>query len=234
MAHTITQLMPNTNQSYLVNPPSKIIQITTYSTELYQGVLRFDDKLLSAPLQKGVQYYIQIKIRCKDVAQYVMFYLTDSQVEDRQMIGQYAVARKSNASILNEQDQYALFSFIVTPFRNYNYILIQLERNNTNILNNNLEVDVIAYNYLKIRNLLDPNQEVVKIGIQGPPGLLLCINQEGVRIGPSGIYEIKNSQINVSFFGIPITKNQLIDSKTGGVKTFFLVDIEYKKKTNKT
>lgn len=229
MAHTITQLMPNANQNYLINPVTKPIQITDFLTDLYQGVLQFNDKMLAAPLEKGKQYYIQVKIRCKDVAQYVMFYLTDVRGQDRQMIGQYTIAKKSSTAIVNDSDEYALLSFIVTPFNDYQYILVQLERNKTNILSDNLQVDVISYNYLKIRNLLESGQEVVKIGIQGPPGLLMCINQQGIRIGPSGIYEIKNSQIKINFFGIPITKAQLIDSKTGGLKTFFLIDIEYKK-----
>lgn len=231
MAHTITQLMADANKNYLVNPSTKIIQISDFMTDLYSGVLQFNDKLLAAPLKKGERYYIQIKLKCKDVAQYVMFYLTDVKAEDRQMIGQYTISKKSNMSILNEQDEYALFSFIVTPFSDYQYILVQLERNKTNIINQSLEVEVIAYNYLKIDNLLDAGQQVVKIGIQGPPGLLMCINQQGIRIGPSGIYEIKNSQINIQFFGIPITRAQLVDSK-GGLKTFFLVDIEYVKKKN--
>lgn len=229
MAHTITQLMPNANQSYLINPVTKPIQISDFLTDLYEGVLQFHDKMLAAPLEKGKQYYIQVKIKCKDVAQYVMFYLTDVRGQDRQMIGQYTISKKSSTAIVNDSDEYALLSFIVTPFNDYQYILVQLERNKTNILSNSLQVEVVSYNYLKIRNLLESGQEVVKIGIQGPPGLLMCINQEGIRIGPSGIYQIKNSQIKINFFGIPITKAQLVDSKTGDIKTFFLVDIEYRK-----
>lgn len=39
---------------------------------------------------------------------------------------------------------------------------------------------------------LENLQDIVKLGVQGTPGLLMCINGEGIRLGPSGIYEIKN------------------------------------------
>jgi len=54
------------------------------------------------------------------------------------MIGQYTIAKKSSTAIVNDSDEYALLSFIVTPFNDYQYILVQLERNKTNILSDNL------------------------------------------------------------------------------------------------
>ena len=57
---------------------------------------------------------------------------------------------------------------------------------------------------------------LTKIGIQGPPSLLMCINGEQIRIGKSGIYEINNENVKISFVGfIP---NQL---------DYFIMDFEY-------
>jgi hypothetical protein len=64
---------------------------------------------------------------------------------------------------------------------------------------------------------------LTKIGIQGPPGMLMCINGEPIRIGPSGIYEIKNGyKINfLSFIRKESYENgaQQLDS--------FIVDYQY-------
>ena len=55
----------------------------------------------------------------------------------------------------------------------------------------------------EIRNLINDSQKTWnKIGIQGPSGMLCCINGEGIRIGPSGIYELKNSNYNINFLSV--------------------------------
>lgn len=41
-------------------------------------------------------------------------------------------------------------------------------------------------------DLETPLKNIIKIGVQGTPGLLMCINGEGIRLGPSGMFEIKN------------------------------------------
>ena len=53
----------------------------------------------------------------------------------------------------------------------------------------------------EINNLIE-NGPWNKIGIQGPSGMLCCINGEGIRVGPSGIYQLKNSNYNITFLGI--------------------------------
>ena len=53
-------------------------------------------------------------------------------------------------------------------------------------------IDSASIQLAIINNFLQDVKDAVKIGIQGTPGTLMCINGEGIRIGPSGIYEIKN------------------------------------------
>lgn len=233
MAHRITQIKTDGNFNYIESIFEKngiARKIDKYETELFNNTIKFTDKILRAPLSKGTQYFIQIKIKCKEFNQHVVISLTDAQAEDRQIIGQYVVSKMTKDVIDNEEEQYALFRFVTTPFSDYKFILVQLERDKTNI-NNGTEIEVVAYNCLEIKNLLSPEEQVIKIGIQGPPGLLMCINQQGIRMGPSGIYEIKNSQIKINFFGVILTNAQKLD-EYGNVKTFFLVDIEYVKKVN--
>lgn len=76
----------------------------------------------------------------------------------------------------------------------------------------------------KINNLIN-GKVFNKIGIQGPPGLLCCINGEGIRVGPSGIYELKNSNYNINFIGI-IPK---ISTDSSGKINYdrFIIDYQY-------
>jgi len=40
--------------------------------------------------------------------------------------------------------------------------------------------------------IITNNGYLTKIGVQGPPSLLMCINREQIRIGRTGIYELNN------------------------------------------
>ena len=44
--------------------------------------------------------------------------------------------------------------------------------------------------------------ELIKVGIQSHPGLMMCINGEEIHTPRSGIYELKNGIMLVSFFSI--------------------------------
>ena len=66
-----------------------------------------------------------------------------------------------------------------------------------------------------------------KLGVQGPPGMLMCINGQGIRIGPSGIYEIKNGY-KITFLGF-VPK---ISQNESGEITYdqYIVDYQYDEK----
>lgn len=59
-----------------------------------------------------------------------------------------------------------------------------------------LTIDLLSFGTVK--NLL--NKTVDKIGIQSKPGFMMCINEEGIRLGKNGIYEINNG-LKVDFIG---------------------------------
>ena len=56
-----------------------------------------------------------------------------------------------------------------------------------------------------------------RIGVQGTPGLIMCINGEQIQIGKSGIFEI-NIDYTVSYFGVVIEKDS---------DKIFLLDYQY-------
>jgi len=55
-------------------------------------------------------------------------------------------------------------------------------------------IDVIT----TLKNTYSNLAYLTKIGIQGPPSMLMCINGEEIRIGKSGIYEINNDIIKIT------------------------------------
>lgn len=141
--------------------------------------------------------------------------------------------------------EYSVFEIVVSPNSSYDKIKFTLQRNSADYMSPHtsdpyygrtmqveVEVCAIINNVLgrtfvsNGRNITIP-QILTKIGIQGPPGLLMCINGEGIRIGPSGIYEI-NSGYRVSFVGYIL---RLSDQREGreGVPDYdyFIMDYQY-------
>ena len=129
------------------------------------------------------------------------------------------------------------FELIFTPNSNYNQIVFELKRLALDFYTNNgdgtsgriMKIKILQFDRIinVISSYLAKNYpgmtSLKKIGIQGPPGLLFCIDGEEIRIGRSGIYELYNEDINISHMGF-IIKDSLF---TQDGKDYFIMDFKY-------
>ena len=122
------------------------------------------------------------------------------QVE--QYLEEIAVSFSSQAS--QQQQKIYHVEVIFKAIQNFNYIYFLLNRDLQDLIRiqtqgSDIEDDYVTVTSVKILNLSDQLSnkisdinKAIKIGMQGTPGLLMCINGEAIRIGNSGIYEIKS------------------------------------------
>lgn len=129
------------------------------------------------------------------------------------------------------------FELIFTPNSNYNQIIFELKRMALDFYTDNgdgtsgriMNIKILRFDRVinVISSYLAKNfpgmTSLKKIGIQGPPGLLFCIDGEEIRIGRSGIYELYNEDITISYIGF-IIKDSLF---TQDGKDFFIMDFKY-------
>lgn len=129
------------------------------------------------------------------------------------------------------------FELIFTPNSNYNQIIFELKRMALDFYTDNgdgtsgriMNIKILQFDRVinVISSYLAKNFpgmiSLKKIGIQGPPGLLFCIDGEEIRIGRSGIYELYNEDITISYIGF-IIKDSLF---TQDGKDFFIMDFKY-------
>lgn len=107
----------------------------------------------------------------------------------------------------NSVDIWHDVEFIFSPIATrYNSILFQLSRTSEDYMEN-ARIPVIVYEEISIINNLISSKigkdvSLVKIGVQSRPGLLMCINGEEIRTGRTGVYEIKDGVLYVSFFAV--------------------------------
>ena len=175
-------------------------------------------------------YYLRFGIRQRlDAEQTFSLKLQNSfEAEDNeQLIETYTIKRGNGISY---------FENILSPNETYNKIIWELERTSLDyqIVNQDgsygrmLQLQIVNYSRLidVLTNLKSSYSNLnyfTKIGIQGPPSLLMCINGEQIRIGKSGIYELNNEDINIISISFVPKESTIISDGLD----YFIMDFEY-------
>ena len=85
-------------------------------------------------------------------------------------------------------------------------------------------VGISEVSLYELANAMPPGvSKIHQLGLQGPPGLLFSVNGEELRIGKSGIYELKD--ITVTKLGFVIKNTSPIPFADG--KDYFILDYYY-------
>ena len=103
--------------------------------------------------------------------------------------------------------------FIFKPLIAFDSILFELQRT-VEDYRTETRYPVIIYEELStinniIKEKIATDISLIKIGVQSRPGLMMCINGEEIHTSRSGVYEIKNGVILVSFFSVVTSATEL-------------------------
>ena len=180
-------------------------------------------------LNSKTSYYLRFRIKQRlDSIQNFTLKLrnSDSVTDNYQNIKTYNV---------NQGNSTIDFELIFSPNASYNQIIFELNRIALDYITENadgtygriIEVEVLEfysiYNVVTYLSSAYSNlTRLEKIGIQGPPGLMMCINGEEIRIGRTGIYELNNG-ITVQYIGFIVKESDF----TQDGKDYFIMDFQY-------
>lgn len=174
-------------------------------------------------------YYLRFGVGQRSDSQQT-FYLklrNVSETEDNeQLIEEFKVTRGTGTTY---------FEVLLAPNATYNQILWELQRTALDYTMLNADgtygrvMNIVDYTYTRLVDVLatlkstySGMEYLTKIGIQGPPSLLMCINREQIRIGKTGIYEINNG-INITSISF-VPKESTLSSD--GLD-YFIMDFQY-------
>ena len=128
------------------------------------------------------------------------------------------------------------FDIVFTPNSTYNLIVFVLARTTEdyNITEDSqygriMDITVNKndiYLMTNIINTLASTYELtrlIRIGVQGPTGLMMSINGEQIKVGKTGIYELNDVNIKITYLGFALKENAL---NVDGYDNFIL-DFEY-------
>lgn len=128
------------------------------------------------------------------------------------------------------------FDIVFTPNSIYNLIVFVLARTTEdyNVIENSqhgriMDITVNENNIYLMTNIIDTLAstygltELIRIGVQGPTGLMMSINGEQIKVGKTGIYELNDVNIKITYLGFALKENVL---NVDGYDNFIL-DFEY-------
>lgn len=130
-------------------------------------------------------------------------------------------------------------SVLITPIATFKYIVFELERvaqdytyknEDTNMFGRKMDIKIETFGLIKnvLTDFINLKEPLTKIGVQGPKGLVMCINGEEIRIGNSGIYEIDNG-MKINYFGV-ILKSDRSSMAYPDNYQYFILDYQYEVK----
>lgn len=242
MSYKVGQILSNNISTYFTNTQKDILNyISDIETKNDIIEVYFKDKKIAYTFRVDSNYYIKLKIkRFTNSDQKITLRLindTESSSDVFQYVDNFVIFQNSN----EDENEYATIEAVVSPNTTYTHLAIILTRQyedfvieqaseSSVVVNNRLgrQIEITGYEISEFVNLipvLDSGQlTFTKLGIQGPPGMLMCINGEGIRIGPSRIYEIRNGY-KVTFLGIVRGQSKTISGDFG--RDSFIIDYQY-------
>lgn len=182
-------------------------------------------------LNKQNYYYLNFSVKKMNSIQNFYLKLKNlTQSEDdfsdnnEQVIAEFTVPQSTI------EDDWSNFEIIIAPNKTYGQLYWDLRRTISNdyLATSDMQVEgaigrkmtIVINQFAIIKNIVRDINKIVKIGVQGPPSLLMCINGEQIRIGKTGIFEINEDNVSISFVGfVPKVKNNILE--------YFIMDYEY-------
>ena len=239
MSYAIGQFRRDTLNTYLNKINFIKQEIQTSSSDISEDITFTD---IAFKLEGGVvfdknkNYYFKLQIKKTQYNQ--NFQVTLQNIENQntsvQKIKNFYISAKQEQEI----NDIVVINIVFNPIVNFTHLVLRLSRTYEDFLiikqqgqekkyGRLIEINDEGCEFFQIKNILDSLNGISqfkKIGIQGPSGLLMCINGEEIRIGPSGIYQIKNGY-KINFMGFIITSENPSDD-------YFILDYQYEEGGN--
>ena len=145
-------------------------------------------------------YYFHGKIKRMNTSQVFTIKLVNYSSDDKeQYIKKITVGS-------GDPHEWVDVEFIFTPYTTFDTILFELQRTAEDYSDEVRFPHIIYEEISVINNMITKkiggNIQLLKIGVQSNPGVLMCINGEEIRTSKSGVYELRDDMITVSFFSI--------------------------------
>ena len=157
--------------------------------------------------QKDQVYYFHGSVkRTFNKQSFEVILINDDDFEETQSVKSFEVKQGNSGWIDIE--------FIFKPVKNFNRLAFVLQRTKRDYYGGEIRYPVIIYQELsRVENLVPAitgGASILKLGAQAEPGFITVINGEEIRLGKTGMYEVRNGLIEINFFSAVAPANSFI------------------------
>lgn len=193
------------------------------------GDVYFKDVAFSTTGSFDYQKNYYVKIQIKRTTEDQTFLISLANLDNENSPQQFLKSFYIPAMRENDVNKTANIEIVFNPTISFTDLVIRLSRTVQDYMIQNADgssgrtFDVVdagseCYEIINIINTLNGVTDFNKIGVQGPSGLLMCINGQEIRVGSSGIYETRNGY-KITFMGFIVTDSESSD--------YFILDYQY-------
>lgn len=223
---SIGQIRRNQISSY-ANSVSYTLGTISNTVQIGSSTTKFTDPCIYSSVTAENSYYLRFKIKQRTDGVQDFTIVLSSEDTDTGNVTEQTVKSFSVPNGIEE----TVFELIFTPNAVYNRIELELQRETTDYKTEARLMDVEILAFQSINNIIstylqskfDGLKNLKKVGIQGPPGLLFTLNGEEMRIGRTGLYELYNENVTITYLGFVIKESNLVPDG----KDFFILDFKY-------
>lgn len=195
-------------------------------TDIVAGIAFTDVAIKKSFTPSDGSMLVRVSARCFDRDTTITVKLAKDNVSSLSTTNIQTIAALELPKMGTAETEFITFDLIVTPSDSYAQLIFTIDRDAGDFTGDERKwipgLEFIVESFGTISNIIpsldiENKGRLKQIGVQGPTGLLMCINGEAIRIGRTGIYEIKNG-ISVNSIGFIVEPN---DNK------IFILDYQY-------
>ena len=156
--------------------------------------------ITSGPFQSTENYYVHCDIAPLQTEQVFHVKLMNRNDTSKQ---QYVKTIIIPSGVTDAASMVSI-EFTFKPIAEFDTLVFELQRETDDYINPRV-THILMEEISLVKNILPTlvgASNLVKIGVQGVSGVRMCINNEDIIIGRTGIYEIKNGIIEVDYFSV--------------------------------
>ena len=178
-------------------------------TDIVAGISFTDIAIKKAFTPSDGSMLVRVSMRCftRDTA--VTVKLAKDNVSSLSTTNVQTIAALEVPQMGEAETEFVTFDLIVTPSDSYAQLIFAIDRDAGDFTGSERKwvpgIEFIVESFGTISNIIpsldiENKGRLKQIGVQGRPGLEMCINGEMIRVGRSGIYEI-NHGVDITFIG---------------------------------
>lgn len=161
-------------------------------------------------LTAGATYYFHAKVKRMTSSQKFYIYLVNYDEYD--LLDSKTQYLKTIEVQAGDTSEWVDFEILFTPLLAFDCLLFQMQRSIDDYRVETRYPRIVYEELSIIENAITSKigfgVKLVKLGLQAHPGLIFCINGEEIRIGKSGIYEVRNGILSIDFFSAVVAAQE--------------------------